>query len=93
LEDEIHLRLLKTGLRFLASSGQSDKHLLEQPTLKGLGLGDLGGDGFDLAVDSGKKIGDLGLFVNCREDYWNTVYVLLLDVWKSRSNSQGHYPA
>jgi len=27
-----------------------------------LGLGDLGGDGFDLAVDGGKEVGDLGLF-------------------------------
>jgi hypothetical protein len=36
-------------------------YLLEQSAFEGLRLGDLGGDAFDLAVDGGKKIGDLGL--------------------------------
>jgi len=40
----------------------SYEHLLEQPALEGLGLGDLGGDAFDLAVEGGKEIGDLSLF-------------------------------
>ena len=44
-----------------------DKHLLEEAAFEGLGLGDLGGDAFDLAVDGGKEIGDLGLFVRCWE--------------------------
>lgn len=42
------------------------KHLLEQPAFEGLGFGDLGGNAFDLAVDGGKEIGNLGLFVECR---------------------------
>ena len=36
--------------------------MLEQALFEGLGLGDLGSDAFDLAVDGGKEIGDLGLF-------------------------------
>ena len=39
------------------------KHLLEQFAFEGLGLGNLGRDAFDLAVDGGKEIRYLGLFV------------------------------
>ena len=41
--------------------GSLNKHLLEQPAFEGLGLGDLGGDAFDFAVDGGEEIGDLRL--------------------------------
>ena len=40
----------------------SHKHLLEQPFLEGLGVADLRGNAFDLAVQRGEEIGDLGLF-------------------------------
>ena len=44
------------------SWASSDKHLLEQPFLEGLGVGDLVGHAFDLAVEGGEEVGDLGLF-------------------------------
>ena len=40
------------------------KHLLEQPFFEGLGVGDLVGYAFDLAVERGEEVGDFGLFGN-----------------------------
>lgn len=40
----------------------SNEHLLEEAAFEGLGLGDLGGYGFDFAVEGGEEVGDFGLF-------------------------------
>ena len=44
------------------SWASSDEHLLKQPFFEGLGVDDLLGHAFDLAVEGGEEVGDLGLF-------------------------------
>ena len=65
-ERELGVWLFGHSVCIVEELNKLDKHLLEKAAFEGLGLGDLGGDAFDLAVDDGKKIGDFVLFVRGR---------------------------
>lgn len=74
---------------------------MEQAAFEGLGLGDLGGDAFDCAVDGGEEVGDFGLFVKTRKPNYELPNLFCADVLvdelkrstRDRSYSSTHFPS